>query len=231
MKVVPCLLVSLAIALVATATAQDIDVPLERYRKAMSLGEVGTVRGRAFAERRKPSASDLPLAGTVVALLPRSDAWLVRLQAIKRGARDSIETYRDAAIAVRRSREAYEKSLWEAGAGDLPQTTVVDTEGVFTLDNVPAGAWILLASRSTYVNKTPPPRPATSPPPVRPPSPFLAPDKLAGYHVVTYWFREITVVPGATEAFELTDRNAWLTGVQEDREKPRLPDRPYEPPR
>ena len=64
MKVVPCLLVSLAIALVATATAQDIDVPLERYRKAMSLGEVGTVRGRAFAERRKPSASDLPLAGT-----------------------------------------------------------------------------------------------------------------------------------------------------------------------
>ena len=219
-------------ALAATALAQAVDVPLEPYRKAMSLGEVGTVRGRAFAERRKPSASDLPLAGTVVALLPRSDAWLVRLQAIKRGARDSVETYRDAAPAVRRSREAYEKSLWEAGAGDLPQTATVDTEGVFTLDNVPAGAWILLASRSTYVNKTPPvrpPAPGTPPPQVKPPSPFLAPDKLAGYHVVTYWFRELTVAPGATEALELTDRNAWLTGVQEDRDKPRLPDRPYEP--
>ncbi len=223
--------VTVVMALAATALAQGIDVPLERYRKAMSLGEVGTVRGRAFTERRKPSASDLPLAGTVVALLPRSDAWLVRLQAIKRGARDSVETYRDAAPAVRRSREAYEKSLWEAGAGDLPQTATVDTEGVFTLDNVPAGAWLLLASSSTYVNKTPPPRPGAPPPPAKPPSPFVASDKLLGYHVVTYWFRELTVVPGATEALELTDRNAWLTGVQEEREKPRLPDRPYEPPR
>ena len=229
MKVGPCLLVVLTVALAAAALAQGIDVPLERYRKAMSLGEVGTVRGRAFAERRKPSAPDLPLAGTVVALLPRSDAWLVRLQAIKRGARDSVESYRDAAPAVRRSREAFEKSLLEAGAGDLSQSAAVDTEGVFTLDNVPAGAWILLASRSSYVNKTPAPRPVTGPPPVRPPLPFLAPDKLAGYYVITYWFRELTVVPGATEALELTDRNAWLTGIQEDREKPRLPDRPYEP--
>jgi len=219
----------LALALAATALAQGIDVPLARYREAISLGEVGTVRGRAFAERRRPSASDLPLAGTVVALLPRSDAWLVRLQAIKRGARDSVETYRDAATAVRRSRDAYEKSLWEAGAGDLPQTAAVDTEGVFTLDNVPAGAWILLASRSTYVDKTPPPRPGTPPPPAKSPSPFLAPDKLVGYHVVTYWFRELTVGPGVTEALELTDRNAWLTGVLEEREKPLLPDRPYEP--
>ena len=217
-------------ALAATALAQGIDVPLDRYRAASSGGEVGTVRGRAFAERSKPSVSDLPLAGTVVALLPRSDAWFVSLQAIKRGARDSVETYRDAAPAVRRSRDAYEKTLWEAGAGDLPQTATVDTEGVFTLDNVPAGAWILLASRSTYVNKTPLLRPGPPPPP-RPPSPFLPPDKLLGYYVVTYWLREITVAPGATEALELTDRNAWLTGVLEEREKPRLPDRPYAPPR
>src|ERR1700675_817757 len=103
----------LFVALAATALAQGLDVPLERYREGMSRGEVGTVRGRAFAERRKPSASDLPLTGTVVALLPRSDAWLVRLQAIKRSVRDSVATYRDAAPAVRRSQEAYEKSLWE----------------------------------------------------------------------------------------------------------------------
>ena len=222
-----------AVALAATAFAQDVDAPLGRYREAISLGEVGTVRGRAFEERRRPGASDLPLAQTVVALLPRSDAWLVRLQAIKRGARDSMDGYRDAASAVRRSREVYEQRLWEAGAADLPQTAVVDAEGVFTLNDVPAGAWILLAfHRGLYVNKTPlvrPPAPGAPPPPVRPPSPFLAPDKLAGYHVVTYWLREITVAPGATEALELTDRNVWLTGVVEDREKPRLPDRPYEP--
>ena len=218
-------------ALAATALGQGLDVPLQRYREATRLGEVGTVRGRAFEERRKASASDLPLVRTVVALLPRSDAWLVHLQAIKRGARDSIGAYRDAATAVRRSREAYEQRLWEAGAGDLPRTATVDAEGVFAFDDVPAGAWILVASRSVFVNKTPPLRPGVAPPPARPPSPFLAMDKLLGYHNMIYWLREITVAPGATEALELTDRNTWLTGVLEEREKPRLPDRPYEPPR
>ncbi len=227
-------LLSVVAAVATAALAQGLDVPLDRYRRAESLGEVGAVHGRAFEERRKPSAAELPLAGTAVSLLPHSEMWLSRLEAVKRGARDSIGAYREAATAVRRSRDAYEKSLLEAGAGDLSQGATVDGEGGFTLENVPAGPWILFASRSTYISRAPivrAPAPATPPRPPVAPSPFLPIEKLAGYSVVTYWVRALTVAPGVSEPVELTDRNVWLTGVIERREPARLPDQPYTPSR
>lgn len=223
-------LAGLFLALAAAAGAQDLDAPIDRYREAAGFHELGTVRGRALRERRKPSAPDLPLPGTAVALLPRSEAWLFRLQAIKRAARDSVDAYREAANLVRVSRDAYEKRLLEAGAGDLPQATTLDTEGRFTLEGIAAGPWILFAFHSTYVNTGP----RTPPGPARPsarPNPFLVPDKLAGYYVVTYWLRELTVAAGAVEAIELTDRNAWFTGVSENREPPPLPTQPTRSPR
>jgi hypothetical protein len=223
------------LALTATGLAQGLDGTLDGYRRAEALGELGSVRGRAFEERRRPSAPDLPFAGTAVTLLPHSDAWLVGLDAIKRGARDSMNAYRDAATAVRRSRDAYEKSLLEAGGGDLPQTVMADQEGGFKLDSVPAGQWILFASRSTFVSRTPQARPTpggaapSRPPPL--PSPFLPFDKLGGYHIVTYWVRTLTLSAGVPAAVELTDRNVWFTGVVESRDPGRLPDQPYVPPR
>lgn len=227
--------VAVLLALAVTGLAQGLDVTLDRYRRAEALGELSAVRGRAFEERRRPSTPDLPFAGTAVSLLPHSEAWLLGLDAIKRGARESMNAYRDAATAVRRSRDAYEKSLWQAGGGDLSQTATADREGGFTLDSVPAGPWILFASRSTYISRTPQERPGPGPgapprPPVLP-GPFLPFDKLAGYHVVTYWVRTLTLAPGVPEAVELTDRNVWFTGVIESREPARLPDQPYIPPK
>jgi hypothetical protein len=217
------------LALAATAVAQSsVDVPIERYREAVTVGEVGGIRGRAFQERRRPLGSDLPLTGTTVTLLPRSEAWLLRLQAIKRGARDSVDAYREAATIVRQSREAYDKNLLEAVAGDLSKAATVDSEGRFTLDGVPAGPWILFASRVAYVDKTQKERPGSARAPGQS-GLFLPPDRLAGYHIVTYWLRELTVVGGAVEAVELTDRNVWFTGVAEKREPPRLPDQPRQP--
>ena len=220
-----------ALGLASVALAQGVDAPLERYRDAAAQHELGGIRGRAFQERRKPTGPDTPLTGTSIALLPRSEAWLLRLSGIKRGARDSLETYRDAAPAVRRAREAYEKRLLEAGAGDLPQGATVDADGRFSLEGIPAGPWVLLAFRSsTYVSKTPLERPV--PPgqlrqPARP-LPYLPPDKLAGYYVVTYWLRELNVAAGSVEPVELTDRNVWLSGVAENLQPPRLPDQPYQ---
>ena len=219
-----------ALGLASVALGQGVDAPIERYRDAAAQHELGGIRGRAFQERRRPSSPDTPLIGTAVALLPRSEAWLFRLNAIKRGARDSLDIYRDAAPAVRRAREAYEKTLLEAGAGDLPQGATVDADGRFTLEDIPAGPWVLLAFRSaTYVSKIPQERPV-APGQWRPPAlplPFLAPDKLAGYFVVTYWLKELNVVAGSVEPVELTDRNVWFTGVAENIQPPRLPDQPY----
>ena len=223
-------LAGLFLALAAAAGAQGLDAPIDRYREAAGFHELGAVRGRAFQERRKPSAPDVPRPGTAVALLPRSEAWLFRLQAIKRAARDSVDAYRETANLVRGSRDAYEKSLLEAGAGDLPQATTVDAEGRFTLEGIPAGPWILFAFHSTYVNKAPR-RPPGPPNPAARANPFLVPDKLAGYYVVTYWLRELTVAAGAAEAIELTDRNAWFAGVSENRQPPLLPTQPTRQPR
>jgi hypothetical protein len=211
--------------------AATVDAPVERYRDSVALHQIGTVQGRAFQERRRPSLPDTPLSAVAISLLPRSEAWLFRLNAIKRGARDSLDAYRSAAPSVRQAREAYEKALLEVGAGDLPQGAVSDGEGRFTLEGVPAGAWVLLASRATYVSRTPRERPVAPGQyrPPTPPLPFLTPEKLAGYHVVTYWLKELTVVGGTVEPVELTDRNAWFTGVTENIQPPRLPDQPYVP--
>jgi hypothetical protein len=220
------------LGLSAVAAAQSVDAPIERYREAAGFRELGSIHGRAFQERRRPSAPDVPLTGTAVVLLPRSEAWLFRLNAIKRGARDSVDAYREAATLVRQARETYEKTLLEAGAGDLPQGATVDGEGRFTLAGVPAGPWVLLASRSTYVSKMPQERPPVPGAPPRPPTPqlpVLPADKLAGYSVVTYWLRELTIVAGSVETIELTDRTVWLSGVIENRQPPRLPDQPYQP--
>src|SRR3970040_917498 len=100
---------------------------------------------RAGEERRTPDAAEQPLAGTVVTLLPRSGVLLARLEEIRARARDSETVYRTSATAIRRAREAYERELWEAGAGDLVRTTVVDAAGAFSVADLPAGEWMLIA--------------------------------------------------------------------------------------
>jgi hypothetical protein len=34
---------------------------------------------------------------------------------------------------------------------------------------------------------------------------------------VTFWLRELTIAPGQSTDVELTDRNAWMTGIAEER--------------
>jgi hypothetical protein len=40
---------------------------------------------------------------------------------------------------------------------------------------------------------------------------------MIGYDAVTVWVRELRVAAGRGEPIELTDRNAWFTGVVEER--------------
>lgn len=225
-----CVLAAVLVGLAVSAGAQGVDAPLERYREAAGFQQLGVVLGRAYHERRKPTAADEPLSEVAVTLVPRSETWLFRLQAIKRESRDSVDAYREAAKLVRASRDAYEKRLLEAGAGDLAQAVTVDSEGSFSLEGIPAGPWILFAWHQTYVNKAP--RTPRGPPRnTERRNPFLVPDKLAGYHVVTYWLRELTVTAGAPEVVELNDRNAWFTGVTENRQPPPQPTQPTRSPR
>jgi hypothetical protein len=195
---------------------RDVDIP--RYHEAARAKAMGQVAGRVYEERRKPDAPDTPLTGTILMVLPRSDTLLGALESIRLQSRESLDRYRDAAPAVRRAREAFERALLERGGGDLAQTVGVNPDGTFTLPDLPAGDWVLLAAHTDLDRTTKDhARKGTS---AAASERFLPRPKLVGHSYVTLWLREVTVTPGGAATVTLTDRNVWLTGVLEDRETP-----------
>jgi hypothetical protein len=199
------------LALWSVAAASVTDVRVDAYREAASAGAVGTVTGHAREERRKPGDVERPLVGTVVTLVPYSPALLARFEEIRTHARDSANAYRASGRAIRLAREAYEKALWEAGAPDFVRASVVDATGGFRMEDLPAGAWLLIATRSVFVDRASP-RIAK-----RERETYAPALRLRGFSTVSVWVRELTVSAGQTEDVELMDRNVWFTGIEEER--------------
>jgi hypothetical protein len=199
----------------AEVARQGGDVEVARYHEASRAGALGSVQGRVYEERRKPTAADVPLTGTTLMLLPRSETFLSTLETIKQHARDSLERYRDSAVEVQRARAAYETALLQRGGGDLPQALTVNADGSFTVSALPAGDWVLVAAHTVFGKKA-----AGAQPGAGTAGRFLPQPKLVSHSYVTLWLRELTVTPEAAATVALTDRNAWLTGVIEDTETP-----------
>jgi hypothetical protein len=175
-----------------------------------------------YEERHKPDAADMPLDGTVLLLLPRSETFLDTLETIKRHARDSIDSYRDAASAVRRAREAYETALLREGGGDLAQGATVNEDGSFAFPSLPAGDWLLVGAYTKFgkMASVPTPGRTRTGPVAGSPDRFLPQPRLVSHSYVTLWLHELTVKPGDAATVALTDRNAWMTGVVEDTQTP-----------
>ena len=206
---------ALALGLLALSVppAQALDVLPGQYRAAAATGAVGSVTGRVYEERRKPDGPDQPLAGAAVTLLPRSAQFLEKLEAVKRTSRNSMNDYRAAASAIQTLKAAYEKELWESGAVDLVMGTVVAPDGRFSVENLPAGDWLLFVTTSA----------ATDTKVVEPKSSkkdrgvYVPGTHLTGYQRLTIWLREVTVSGGRAENVELIGRGAWFSGVVEER--------------
>ena len=193
------------------AAAQVLDVPLESLQAAAMAGATGTVTGRVFDERRRPDAAELPVAGVSITLVPRSAEFLMKVEGVKRKARDSAANYRASAPSVLSLKAAYEKALWEAGAADLVRAIAADDGGRFTVENLPAGDWVLIATHAVSVDKHG--ADAGS----RRRNIYTPGTRLTGFQVVTIWMREISVARGSSATLELMDRNVWLSGIVEDR--------------
>jgi hypothetical protein len=206
---------ALALGLLALSVqpAQALDVLPGQYRAAAATGAVGSVTGRVYEERRKPDGPDQPLAGAAVTLLPRSAQFLEKLEAVKRTSRNSMNDYRAAAAAIQTLKAAYEKELWEAGAVDLVMGTVVAPDGRFSVENLPAGDWLLFVTTSAATDtKVVEPKPSKNERGV-----YVPGTHLTGYQRLTIWLREITVSGGRAENVELLGRGAWFSGVVEER--------------
>lgn len=206
---------ALALGLLALSVqpAQALDVLPGQYRAAAAAGAVGSVTGRVYEERRKPDGPDQPLAGAAVTLLPRSAQFLEKLEAVKRTSRNSMNDYRAAAPAIQTLKAAYEKELWESGAVDLVMGTVVAPDGRFSVENLPAGDWLLFVTTSAATDtKVVEPKSSSKDRGV-----YVPGTHLTGYQRLTIWLREITVSGGRAENVELIGRGAWFSGVVEER--------------
>jgi len=200
-----------ALVLTAAAPARALDVDLQAYDEARRRGEMVTIAGRVYTERRRPNAEDLPMARAVVVALPRSEALVRRLDDLRAHARDSAAAYREAATQMRRARESYEREVWQSGAADLVRSTTVDADGRFTLSDLPAGRWMVWATHSEFLDARSPRYQA------RDRERYRLPPRLVGYYAERAWLREVDTTPGASRTLELNDRNVWFAGVVEDR--------------
>ena len=200
-----------ALVLTAAAPARALDVDLQAYDEARRRGEMVTIAGRVYTERRRPNAEDLPMARAVVVALPRSEALVRRLDDLRAHARDSAAAYREAATQMRRARESYEREVWQSGAADLVRSTTVDADGRFTLSDLPAGRWMVWATHSEFLDARSPRYQA------RDRERYRLPPRLVGYYAERAWLREVETAPGTSMTLELNDRNVWFAGIVEDR--------------
>jgi hypothetical protein len=204
----------LALLLLASS-AEALDVSVEPYRQARQTRALGVVTGRVYAEQRTLRVPARPMTGTTVTLLPRSEVLLARLETLKARSRESSTAFTAAAPAMRKAKEVYERELLHAGAPDLTPMVLVDQDGGFRIDDVPAGAWVLLAWHSTSVDVSTPKDKSKDKSKER--NLYQPQPGLRGFQSVTVWLREVGVTGGATATVELTDRNGWFRGVVEER--------------
>jgi hypothetical protein len=197
--------------LAADAPADPLDVRPEPYRQAVMAGAVGAISGRAVAEARRPDGAEEPITPSSLTLLPRSELLLGRLAEIRRGARRDPNLYRASAKAVVTARRWLERALAESGSGDLVRYVEVAPDGTFELDSLPAGDWILLAQHAVFVRKDSPVAKK------REREIFQRQPRMSGYYAVTIWLRELKVSAGRVERVLLTDRDPWMTAIEEER--------------
>ena len=194
------------VATSATAAGSSpLDVDPSPYRSASPSA---TIAVRVYAEAR-PKVPETPLTQTTILLLPRSKALLTRFADIKAGARDSLAKYRSAVDALRRTQDELVKALGDAAAEDLVRRVDVSASGTARFETIPPGDWMLVAWHSEFIDT---PGAKTS---RRERRMYTLGQPLEGYRAVRIWLRELVVVPGGQEAVELTDRNVWLSGVEE----------------
>jgi len=202
---------SLLLAGAVSAPDWAIGINTDSYRAAAASGAIGGVTGRIYEESKRPKAPDQPLTGAAVIVLPKSADIVRKLEDIKRAARNSADDYRAAGPSIMALRRAYEKEIWDSGAVDLVKSTTADADGHFTLTDLPAGDWLLIATHTVKIDK----HATVGPPKQR--GVYAPKTHLTGYQRVTVWLREVTVENGRSENVDLTDRGAWFSGVVEER--------------
>ncbi|MGH7383610.1 MAG: hypothetical protein ACREKG_00420 [Candidatus Rokuibacteriota bacterium] len=203
-----------------SAGATDLTDLVGAYLKTRAGQAPGAVAARAYVEPTRPTAAPAPQPDVSIVLLPYSPTLEAELDAVKAGQRDSIDAYAGAVTRIETARVGYERALVKAGGGALVRSGITDAQGNARLGDVPAGEWLLLAWREGgHMAKRFKVRDQDA---KRYPN---APTNVT-YSVVTYWRVRVAVRPAETAEIAMNDRNAWMTGVRQERGNPVRADPP-----
>jgi len=213
------LVICLLLGFAANAWAKDAAELTAPLLAARERGAFGSVDGRAYAEGQRGGAEPTPYPAVSVLLLPRSEEFEAEMEGIKASHRDSTDAYLEAEPKLSAARVAYERSIIDAGGGQLLLGESSDATGAFRFARVPEGAWTLLAWREMPHAKRPPALKTSEA------RRYKNRPQVFGYTTVVFWRIPIEVKAGEAVAVRLHDRNEWLTGTREDRRVPD-PDQP-----
>jgi hypothetical protein len=203
-------LAALAVAGGAVPGAEDRGAQVSPYLRALEMRATGEIDARASGEPRRASAPATPYEGVSLLAFPYAADVEARLDAIKRQQRGSMANYTEAHAEVTAVREAYERELLAAGAGELIRGAVSDATGRMRLEGVPAGEWLLLGwreeSHAVKAARTP----------NKDSGHFATTPRMTGYGAVSYWRMRVSLRAGETAEVSLTDRSVWLSAVREE---------------
>lgn len=209
----------LLLGMATNASAKDAAELAAPLLAARERGAFGSVDGRAYAEGQRGGAEPTPYPAVSVLLLPRSEEFEAEMEGIKASHRDSTDAYLEAEPKLSAVRVAYERSIIDAGGGQLLLGESSDAAGAFRFARVPEGAWTLLAWREMPHAKRPTSLKASEA------RRYKTRPQVFGYTTVVFWRIPLDVKAGEEVAVRLHDRNEWLTGTREDRRVPD-PNRP-----
>jgi hypothetical protein len=208
------LVILFLLGMAANAWAKDAAELTAPLLAARERGAFGSVDGRAYAEGQRGGAETTPYPAVSVLLLPRSEEFEAEMEGIKASHRDSIDAYLEAEPKLSAVRVAYERSIIDAGGGQLLLGESSDAAGAFRFARVPEGAWTLLAWREMPHAKRPTSLKASEA------RRYKTRPQVFGYTTVVFWRIPLDVKAGEEVAVRLHDRNEWLTGTREDRRVP-----------
>ena len=208
------LIIPFLLGMLANASAKDAAELTAPLLAARERGAFGSVDGRAYAEGQRGGAEPTPYPAVSVLLLPRSEEFEAEMEGIKASHRDSTDAYLEAEPRLSAARVAYERSIIDAGGGQLLLGESSDAAGAFRFARVPEGAWTLLAWREIPHAKRPT---SLKPSEARI---YKTRPQVFGYTTVVFWRIPLEVKAGEELAVRLHDRNEWLTGTREDRRVP-----------
>jgi hypothetical protein len=208
------LVIFFLLGMAANASAKDAAELTAPLLAARERGAFGSVDGRAYAEGQRGGAEPTPYPAVSVLLLPRSEEFEAEMEGVKASHRDSTDAYLEAEPKLSAVRVAYERSIIDAGGGQLLLGESSDAAGTFRFARVPEGAWTLLAWREMPHAKRPTSLKANEA------RRYKTRPQVFGYTTVVFWRIPLDVKAGEEVAVRLHDRNEWLTGTREDRRVP-----------